>query len=65
MENYDPLLQMPGESDFAYHRRLIYGKLCDRTLAEYDYAELSKYVYGEDLSADSVRKLMYGSKRTL
>ena len=65
MENHNPLLQMPGESDFAYHRRLIYGKLCDRTLAEYDYAELSKYVYGEDLSADSVRKLMYGSKRTL
>ena len=60
-----PLLRRDGETALQHHQRLIYGKLVDKTLADYDYAELAQYVYGEDLSADSVRKLMYGSKRTL
>lgn len=64
-EMNNPLLRRNGESELAHHRRLVYGKLTDKTLADYDYSELSSYVYGEDLSADSVRKLMYGSKRTL
>lgn len=59
------LERRPDESEFAYHRRLVYGKLCDHTLADFDYSELSRYVYGEELAPDSVRKLMYGSKRTL
>ena len=65
VENNIQLLQRPGESDFQYHKRLVYGKLEDKTLADYDYTELSKYVYGKEFSGDVARRLMYGSKRTL
>lgn len=65
VEGYNPLLKRDDETPLDHHRRLVYGKLVDRTLADYDYAELSRYVYGEELSADSVRKQMYGSRKTL
>lgn len=55
----------PDESDFDYHRRLIYGKLQDKTLADVDYSELSVPVYGTAYNSDSTRKAMYGSLRTL
>lgn len=61
----NPLLQRPGESDAEYHKRLVYGKLVDKTLSEYDYSELSKYVYGQSYSADVARRQMYGSCKTL
>lgn len=54
-----------GESDFAYHRRLITGKLIDKTLADVDYAELAGPVYGTNWSSDNTRKAMYGSLKTL
>lgn len=53
-----------GESELDHHRRMIYGKLIDRTLDE-DYIELSEIVYGEPSSGDHCRKMMYGSKYTL
>ena len=59
------LVQRDGETDLAYHKRLVYGKLVDKTLADYDYTELSEYVYGKRYSTDVARRLMYGSKRTL
>lgn len=59
------LTRLPGESNFDYHRRLINGKLVDRTLADVDYAELSVPLYGKPLSSDSTRKAMYGSRRTI
>lgn len=59
------LVQRDGETDLSYHKRLIYGKLVDKTLADYDYTELSEYVYGKPYSPDVARRLMYGSKRTL
>lgn len=65
IENNTLLFQRDNESDFEYHKRLIYGKLEDKTLADYDYSELSKYVYGKEFSTDVARRLMYGSKRTL
>lgn len=65
MEDRNLLCRMPDESDFAYHRRVVYGKLVDRTLSDYDYSELAQYVYGEEMSPEFARKLMYGSKRTL
>lgn len=58
-------MQRSGESDLDYHKRLVYGKLVDKTLADYDYTELSEYVYGKRFSPDVARRLMYGSKRTL
>lgn len=57
--------RLPGESDFAYHKRLVLGKLEDKSLADIDYAELSIPVYGKQLSSHSTRKMMYGSYITL
>ena len=54
-----------GESDIAYHKRLVYGKLEDKTLSGVDYDELSRYLYGKQFSRDVARRLTYGSYRTL
>ena len=59
------LTRREGESALQYHKRLIYGKLEDRTLADVDYSELSEYVYGQPYESSNARKMMYGSKRTL
>lgn len=59
------LLKRDDESDLQYHKRIIEGKLVDKTLADYDYAELSKYAYGKEYAADHARKMFYGSQRTL
>lgn len=61
----DRLSKRPNETDLAYHKRLIYGKLVDGTLADEDYSELSSYIYGKEYSTDVARRMMYGSKRTL
>lgn len=57
--------RLAGESKLQYHKRLIDGKLIDKTLADVDYSELSEYVYGQPYSSDVARRMMYGSKRTL
>ena len=61
----DTLSKKENENDFEYHKRLIYGKLKDKTLADYDYAELSEPAYGKQYTADETRKRMYGSLKTL
>lgn len=61
----DALARREGESDFDYHRRLVYGKLIDKTLSDYDYSELSNLIYGKEYSADVARRLLYGSCKTL
>lgn len=53
------------ESALQHHKRLIEGKLTDKTLADIDYSELSEYVYGQAYSSDVARRMMYGSKKTL
>ena len=55
----------PGESDLDYHKRIIYGKLVDKTLADADYSELAELIYGQQYSSDVARRMMYGSKKTL
>lgn len=57
--------RLPDETDYDYHKRLINGKLIDKTLYDVDYPELSKYVYGKEYSSDVARRMMYGSCRTL
>ena len=59
------LTRKPDESILAHHKRLVFGKLVDGTLADMDYSELSPYVYDKEYSADVARRMMYGSKRTL
>lgn len=61
----DVLLKKSDESEMSYHRRLVYGKLVDKTLADYDYTELSSLVYGKKYSPDCSRRMMYGSCKTL
>lgn len=53
------------ETDFEYHKRLIYGKLVDKTLSDADYSELAEMIYGKSYSSDVARRMMYGSKKTL
>ena len=55
----------PNESQLDYHKRLVYGKLVDKTLADMDYTELSELVYGQSYSSDVARRMLYGSRRTL
>lgn len=59
------LERKPNESNAGYHRRLVYGKLVDKTLSDIDYSELSPYVYGQKYSSDVARRMLYGSCRTL
>lgn len=54
-----------GETPFQYHKRLVYGKLVDKTLADVDYSELAEPAYGTEWSSEAVRKAMYGSLKTL
>lgn len=53
------------ESNLDYHRRLVYGKLVDKTLADMDYTELAELLYGQPYSSDVARRMMYGSRKTL
>nr|DAI72179.1 MAG TPA: DNA polymerase II small subunit [Bacteriophage sp.] len=59
------LQRADNESAFDYHKRLIHGKLTDKTLADCDYSELAELVYGQSYSSDVARRMMYGSRRTL
>lgn len=59
------LTRRPDESAFEYHKRLVYGKLVDKSLSDVDYAELSELAYGKEYSSEVARKLFYGSKLTL
>lgn len=61
----ESLSRREGEREFDYHRRLVYGKLVDKTLSDADYTELSRYVYGKDYSSDVCRRMLYGSCKTL
>lgn len=59
------LSRREGESVVEHHKRLIRGKLVDKTLSDYDYTELAKYVYGKEYAPDVARRMMYGSRKTL
>ena len=54
-----------NESAFDYHKRLVYGKLVDKTLADTDYSELSIPLFGQQYSSDHTRKMMRGSLMTM
>lgn len=59
------IARKPNESDLAYHKRIVYGKLVDKTLTDVDYTELAELAYGQPYSSDVARRMFYGSKRTL
>lgn len=60
-----PLFPQAGEDQLSYHRRLIYGKLVDHSLADVDYSILAPLVYGVEYSDDHARKMFKGSLKTL
>ena len=59
------IARMKDESQFDYHKRLVYGKLVDKTLSDVDYTELAELVYGQSYSSDVARRMLYGSRKTL
>lgn len=59
------IARKPNESPLAYHKRVIYGKLEDKTLTDVDYTELAELAYGKPYSSDVARRMFYGSKITL
>lgn len=61
----DKVRKTDSESAFNYHKRIIYGKLVDKTLADCDYSELAELLYGQSYSSDVARRMMYGSRKTL
>lgn len=54
-----------NESPLQYHKRIIYGKLVDKTLSDIDYSELAELAYGQQYSSDVARRMFYGSRKTL
>lgn len=56
------LARRNGESEFDYKKRIVYGKLVDKTLADYDYSELAPLVYGKEYATDVARRMFYGSR---
>lgn len=59
------LERRPDETELAHHKRLIYGKLVDKTLDDVDYSELAEELYGQQYSSDVCRRMAYGSRKTL
>lgn len=53
------------ETELDYHKRIVYGKLVDKTLADIDYTELAELIYGQSYSSDVARRMFYGSRKTL
>lgn len=53
------------ETELQYHKRIVYGKLEDKTLADIDYSELAELAYGKQYSSDVARRMFYGSRHTL
>ena len=54
-----------GETPLQHHRRLVYGKLVDKTLEDADYTELAIQLYGRSYASDVARRMIYGSRKTL
>lgn len=59
------LNKRPEETNLDYHRRLVYGKLVDKTLSDVDYTELAPLLYDHEYSSDVCRRMLYGSCKTL
>jgi hypothetical protein len=59
-------LRKENESAYNHIKRIVYGKLVDKTITE-DFEELSEVIFGEGNSYNSseVRKRMYGIKRVI
>ena len=59
------LERMENESAIDYQKRLVYGKLRDKTLSDVDFTEIAEALYGQEYSSDVARRMLYGSRKTL
>lgn len=59
------LERRPDETKLQHHKRIVRGKLVDKSLSDFDYTVLSKYLYGREYASDVARRMFYGSCRTL
>lgn len=50
------------ESELGYVKRIVYGKLKDKTLNDYDYTELSELIFNKAYSSDVARRMFYGAR---
>lgn len=57
--------RMANESPLDFHRRVVYGKLVDKTLSDLDYTEIADMLYGKPYASDVARRMLYGSRATL
>ena len=55
-DNYS-LVKRASESNFDHHKRLVYGKLVDKTLADCDYSELAEALYGQPFAFEVGHKM--------
>lgn len=53
------LKKKTGETRLGYIKRLVYGKLKDKTI-DADYSEIAPYLFGVELNSHECRKRMYG-----
>ena len=54
-----------NESLYDYQKRLVFGKLVDKTLSDYDYSEIAECLYGKQYASDVARRMMYGTRMTI
>lgn len=57
------LSRRSDESNLAYQKRIVRGKLVDRTLADEDFSDLAELVYGRAYAPDVARRMFYGAQR--
>ena len=54
-----------NETAIEHQKRLVYGKLRDKTLQDVDFSEIAEAIYGQEYSSDVARRMIYGSRKTL
>lgn len=58
------LLKRSEESQIEYVKRIVYGKLIDKTIDD-DYTILAPLVFGKEYSSDVARRMFYGARDIL
>ena len=58
------LIKRDEESQIEYVKRIVYGKLIDKTIDD-DYTILAPLVFGKEYSSDVARRMFYGARDIL
>lgn len=60
----EKLKKRENESKLEYVKRIVYGKLKDKTI-DNDYSELAPLVFDKEYSSDVARRMFYGARNVL